>query len=73
MPIFGVRNSTLNQYLGTMNYNMDKNLCSGSTNLKKEESWNMVRVSKILDSIFGVPKTLGLIFRGQERNSGMEY
>ena len=29
------------------------------------------RVSKTLDSIFGVPKTLGLIFRGQQRNSGM--
>ena len=25
MPIFGVRNITLNQYLGSLNYNMDKN------------------------------------------------
>ena len=25
MPIFGVRNFTLNQYLGSVNYNMDKN------------------------------------------------
>ena len=28
-------------------------------------------VSKILDSIFGVPKTLGSIFGGQQENSGM--
>ena len=39
---------------------------------KKEESWNLVLVSKILDSIFGVPKTLGVIFRGQQRKSGMD-
>ena len=25
LPIFGVRNFTLNQYLGSVNYNMDKN------------------------------------------------
>ena len=31
-----------------------------------------MRVSTILDSIFGVPKTLGIIFRGQQRNSGMD-
>ena len=42
----------------------------GSTNLKKEG--NLVWVSKTLDSIFGVPKTLGLIFRGQQRNGGMD-
>ena len=28
-------------------------------------------VSKVLDSIFGVHKTLGLIFRGQQRNVGI--
>ena len=38
----------------------------------KEELWNLVQVSKILDTIFGVPKTLGLTFRGQQRNSGMD-
>ena len=31
-----------------------------------------MRVSTILDSIFEVPKTLGIIFRGQQRNSGMD-
>ena len=31
-----------------------------------------MRVSKVLDSIFGVPKTLGLIFNGQQRNAGMD-
>ena len=31
-----------------------------------------MRVSKILDSIFGVPKTLGSIFGGQQGNRGME-
>ena len=35
MPIFGVRNFTLNQYLGSVNYNMDKNSIFGSINLKK--------------------------------------
>ena len=44
----------------------------GSINLKKEESWNFVLVSKILDSIFQVAKTLGLINRGQQTNSGMD-
>ena len=29
-------------------------------------------VSKTLDSIFGVLKALGLIFRGQQSNSGMD-
>ena len=29
-------------------------------------------VSKLLDPIFGVTKTLGLIFRGQQRNSGTD-
>ena len=31
-----------------------------------------MRVSKMLDSIFGAPKTLGSIFGGQQGNSGME-
>ena len=31
-----------------------------------------MRVSEIKHSIFGVPKTLCLIFRGQQRNSGMD-
>ena len=31
-----------------------------------------MRVSKIFDSIFGVPKTLGSIFGGQQGNSGMD-
>ena len=42
MPIFGVQNSTLNQYLGSVNYNMDKIQYLGPTNLKQEESWNLV-------------------------------
>ena len=29
MPIFGVRNFTLNQYLGSVNYNMDKSSIFG--------------------------------------------
>ena len=39
---------------------------------KKEESLTLVRVSKLLDSIFGVPKTLGSIFGGQQGNSGID-
>ena len=35
MPIFGVRNFTLNQYLGSVNYNMDKIHYFGSKNLGK--------------------------------------
>ena len=31
-----------------------------------------MRVSTMLDSIFGVPKKLSIIFRGQQRNSGMD-
>ena len=31
-----------------------------------------MQVSKTLDSIFGVPKTLGSIFGGQQGNSGMD-
>ena len=31
-----------------------------------------MRVSKILDSIFGVPKKLGLMFKVQQRNGGMD-
>ena len=31
-----------------------------------------MRVSTMLDSIFGVPKTLSIISRGQQRNSGMD-
>ena len=54
---------------------MDKNsifsvVCKSE---KKEELWNLVQVSKILDSIFGVPKTLGSIFGDQQGNSGMDY
>ena len=61
MPIFGVRNLTLNQYMGSVNYNMDKNSIF----------W-VHKSEKILDSIFRVPKTLRLIFRGLERNSGID-
>ena len=39
---------------------------------KKKESWNLVWVSKILDSIFGVSKALGSIFGGQQEKSGMD-
>ena len=42
----------------------------GSTNLRKEG--NLVWVSKTLGPIFGVPKTLGLICRGQQINGGMD-
>ena len=35
MPIFGVRNLSLNHYLGSVNYNMGRIQCFGSTNLKK--------------------------------------
>ena len=31
-----------------------------------------MRVSTMLDSIFGVPKKLSIIFRGQQKNSGMD-
>ena len=70
----------VNQYLGSANYNMDKIQYLGYTNLKegqwekiqKEESWDLVRVSKIFDSIFGVPKTFGSIFGGQKGNIGID-
>ena len=51
MPIFGAQNFTLNQYLRSLNYNMDKNSIFWVES-KKEESWNLVQVSKTLDSIF---------------------
>ena len=35
VPIFGVRKFTLNQYLGSVNYNMDKNSYLGCKNLTK--------------------------------------
>ena len=72
MPIFtfGVRNFALNQYSGSVNWTKIQHF--GSTNLEKEESWNLVRVSKLLDSILWIPKTLGLIFMGQQRKSGMD-
>ena len=58
---------------GSVNNNMDNNLIFWVyKSEKKEESWNLVRVSEVLDSIFGVLKTLGLIFRGQQRNDGMD-
>ena len=59
----------LNQYLGSVNYNMDENSISW---VHKSEKGRIVEFSKMLDSIFGVPKTLGLIFRGQQRNIGMD-
>ena len=31
-----------------------------------------MRASNILDSVFGVPKTVGSIFVGQQGNSGMD-
>ena len=31
-----------------------------------------MRVFTMLNSIFGVPKTSSIIFRGQQRNSGMD-
>ena len=67
MPISWVRNFTLNQCLGSVNYNMDKkSIFWVHKSEKKEESWKLVRVSKVFDSIFGVPKASGLIFRGQQ-------
>ena len=73
MPIFGVRNFTLNQHLEYVSYNMDKDAIFWVHEAeKKEESWNFVPVFKTLDLIFGVPKALGLIFRGQQRYSGMD-
>ena len=73
----------VNQYLGSVNYNMEKNsIFRVHKSEKKEESWNLVRVSKLLDSIFGVsklldsifgvPKMLGSIFGDQQGNSGMD-
>ena len=66
MPIFGVRNFTLNQHLGSVNYNMDKNSIfwvHGSEKRKNRGVWcESPRV----------PKTLGLIFRSQQRNRGMD-
>ena len=35
MPIFGVQNFTLNRYLGSVNYNMEKSQYFGCTNLEK--------------------------------------
>ena len=57
MPIFTVQKFTLNQYLGSVSYNMDKNsLFWVHKSEKEEESWNLVRFSNIFDSIFEVPK-----------------
>ena len=70
MPIFGVGN--FNQDLGTVNYNMDKNSILWVHKSGKGGIVEFGTVYKILDSIFGVPKTLGIIIRGQQRNSGID-
>ena len=67
MPIFGVRNFTLNQYLGYVNNNMDNNLIfwvhkSGIVEFG-------MGLQGIRLNIWGL-QTLGLIFRGQQRNGG---
>ena len=49
IPILGVRNFPLNQYLGSVKCELQhgqKFNILGPEKLKKEESWNMVRVSK---------------------------
>ena len=65
MLTFGVQNVTLNQYLRPVHYNMDKILYFG---LKSNEE----RIAEFGAGLHGVLKTLGLIFRGQQRNSGMD-
>ena len=70
MPIFGVRNFMLNQYLGSVIYNMGRNSTFWVTKLKKGRIVEFGAGHQILDSIAGVPKTLGVIFRGQQRKSG---
>ena len=73
MPIFRGRKFYVNQYLGSVNYNMDKNSISRvHKSEKKEELWDLVLESKLLDSIFWVPKTLASIFGGQQGNGGMD-
>ena len=63
----------VNRYLGSSKYNMDKNsIFRVHKSGRKEESWNLVGVSKLLEPIFGVPKTLSSIFGGQQGNSGMD-
>ena len=73
MPIFGARTFTLNQYLGSMNYDMDKNSIS---RVHKPEKRKIVELDVGLQTfwlnIWG-PKTLDIIFRGQQRNSGMDW
>ena len=66
MRIFGVRNFTLNQYLGSVNYNMDRNSIFWVKNLKRARTMEfgagflLERVwypgYKILDSMLGSAK-----------------
>ena len=48
---FEVQNLTLNQYLASMNSNIDKIKCLGSTKLKEEESCCFVRFITLAHSI----------------------
>ena len=78
VPMFGARNFTLNQSLGSVTNNIAKNINLESKNLKKE-SCNLEQfiISTFITSarfitIFRVPKTLGSIIRGQQMNNGMD-
>ena len=72
MSIFGVQNFTLDQYLGSVNYNMNKIQYLGSKNLKKGTIMEVYAgLHNIRLNIWG-PQTLRIIFRGQQRNSGID-
>ena len=60
MSIFGVRDFTSISGVCELQHGQNSTFWVHKSK-KKEESWNLVRVSKILDSIFGVLKTVSLI------------
>ena len=50
MPMFGVRNFALNQYLGSVKKQQGQEfIILGPQLCKKERSWNLVRNSQVLD------------------------
>ena len=57
--------------MGSVNYNMDKNSILSVHESEKGRIVEFDAGLRILDSIFGVLKTLGSIFGGQQGNSGM--
>ena len=68
----GVRNFTLNQYMGSVNHNMDKKSIFW---VHKSEKRRIVEFGanpkNIRPNIWGTQK-LGLIYGDQQRNSGMD-